>query len=196
MWEDRSGNAAALVPPLAGSALSADGSEDSAEDAPGDANSPPSDVEDEGEAGGPAAGAEQLRAEASSLPAGPAGDGAAAEGEPGAEPSGLQGAWEDRGGAGAGKGGPPAARRRPVWEDPDDARQAVNVAGRNRLRKLRAAEEERVLIGVHACTSPTEHDQPPRPSQASHACSQLVLDHRGHHCQAPSREAGPAHPLW
>ena len=154
VWEDRSGDAAALMPPLAGSARSADGSGVSAEDVRGDANSPPSDVEDEGEAGGPAAGAEQLQADASSLPAGPAGDGAAAEGEPGAEPSGLQGAWEDRGGAGAGGGGPPAARRRPVWEDPDDARQAMNVTGRNRLRKLRVAEEERVLTGVHACISP------------------------------------------
>ena len=168
VWEDRSGDAAALVPPLAGSALSADGSEVSAEDLAGDADSPPSDSEDEDEAGGPAARAEQLRVGTSSLPAGPAADEAPAEGEPGAEPGGLQGAWEDRGGADAGGRGPPAARRRPVWEDPDDARQAVNIAGRNRLRKLRAAEEERVLTGAHACVLPLSESA--FLAQPSHAC--------------------------
>lgn len=193
VWEDRSGDAGALVPPLAGSALSADGSDISAEDVRVEADGPLSDREDEDEAGGPAAGAEKLRIEASSLLAGPAGDEAAAEDESGAEPCGLQGAWEDRSGAGAGGNGPLAARRRPVWEDLDDARQAVNVAGRNRLRKLRAAEEERVLTGVHARVMAMSMNSLTG-TMPSHACMFAAISlHRGHYFQAPNRVAGPAH---
>jgi U3 small nucleolar RNA-associated protein 18 len=42
----------------------------------------------------------------------------------------------------------PAEGRRPVWEDPDDATATVNVASRNRLRKLRQTEGEAVLSGA------------------------------------------------
>jgi hypothetical protein len=38
--------------------------------------------------------------------------------------------------------------KRPVWDDPDDALVEVNVASRNRLRKLRQAEEEILLSGM------------------------------------------------
>ena len=155
MWEDRSGAAAALVQPLAGPAAKGVGSDVEAEEAGGsEADGADSDGEYRDGARELAVGAEQLQTSAGSQPTGPAASEAAADDEPGAEPSGLQGAWEDRRGAGAGGAGPPAARRRPVWEDPDDARQAVNVAGRSRLRKLRAAEEERVLTGVHTRIMP------------------------------------------
>lgn len=40
-----------------------------------------------------------------------------------------------------------ASTRRPVWEDPADAEKQVEVAGRNRLRKLRQTEEEQHLSG-------------------------------------------------
>lgn len=41
-----------------------------------------------------------------------------------------------------------AAKRRPVWEDEDDEEVQVNIAGRNRLRKLRQTEEETVVTGI------------------------------------------------
>lgn len=47
----------------------------------------------------------------------------------------------------------PAEGRRPVWEDPDDAAARIDVAGRSRLRKLRAAEDESVLTGARAVHS-------------------------------------------
>lgn len=41
----------------------------------------------------------------------------------------------------------PNHRRQAVWHDPDDAAISVEVAGKNRLRKLRQHEEEQVLSG-------------------------------------------------
>ena len=40
-----------------------------------------------------------------------------------------------------------ASTRRAVWADPEDAITEVEVAGRNRLRKLRQSEEEEKLSG-------------------------------------------------
>lgn len=56
--------------------------------------------------------------------------------------------FEDRAGGAAGPPPAAAAPKRPVWDDPDDALVEVNVASRNRLRKLRQAEEEVVLSGA------------------------------------------------
>lgn len=38
-------------------------------------------------------------------------------------------------------------RRRPAWEDPDDEMEEVDIAGRDRLRKLRQAEDETTVTG-------------------------------------------------
>ena len=38
-----------------------------------------------------------------------------------------------------------------MWEDPSDAVMHVNIAGRNRLRKLRQKEDDAVLTGVCLC---------------------------------------------
>jgi hypothetical protein len=46
----------------------------------------------------------------------------------------------------------PAAQRRPVWEDEEDETVEVNIAGRNRLRKLRQTEEETVLTGTSSAS--------------------------------------------
>ncbi len=40
------------------------------------------------------------------------------------------------------------AQKRPVWEDEEDEAVEVNIAGRNRLRKLRQTEEETVVTGT------------------------------------------------
>ena len=92
---------------------------------------------------------QQLRAEASSLPAGPARERARHPSPVGCRGPGWTAAALARGGT--------APRRRAGGQcgrTPDDARQAVNVVGRNRLRKLRVAEEERVLTGAHTCVMP------------------------------------------
>eukprot|EP00898_Chlorokybus_atmophyticus_P004567 jgi/Chlat1/5110/Chrsp33S05116 len=57
--------------------------------------------------------------------------------------------WEDRGGK---AGAPPLpvvskAARVPVWSDEADEEAIFNVAGRNRLRKLRQTEEESIVSG-------------------------------------------------
>ncbi len=172
VWEDRTGATPALAqrPDDADAdadaepASSADGEAagapryDSSED--GDTD------EDRGGAGG-ASGGGKMSLDASEEEE--AGEGAAAtaaapgpraDEQPGAGADGderLDGpraAWEDR--AGGGGGAAPAARR-PVWEDPDDASQAVNVAGRNRLRKLRRSEDEGVLTGARAPSAACAH---------------------------------------
>lgn len=44
--------------------------------------------------------------------------------------------------------GEPAAQQRAVWEDDEDEAVEVNIAGRNRLRKLRQTEEETLVSGT------------------------------------------------
>ncbi|KAK9830432.1 hypothetical protein WJX72_011741 [[Myrmecia] bisecta] len=62
---------------------------------------------------------------------------------------GVEGAvWEDRQGSSGTAAVAGQAEKQPAWEDADDATVEVNVASRNRLRKLRQSEEEVALAGV------------------------------------------------
>jgi hypothetical protein len=172
VWEDRTGAAPALAQRPADAdadaepASSADGEADEeAAGAPRYESSEDGDAdEDRGAAGGASGGSGRSLdvseeddagedAAATAAAPGPQADERPGEGADGgartARLHGPRAAWEDR--AGGGGGAAPAARR-PVWEDPDDASQAVNVAGRNRLRKLRRSEDESVLTGARSAT--------------------------------------------
>lgn len=46
----------------------------------------------------------------------------------------------------------PLRKRRPAWEDPDEEHLQLDVAAVSRLRKLRSAEAETTLTGVHLHT--------------------------------------------
>ena len=70
--------------------------------------------------------------------------GGASDGEEGGD---LPFAFEDRHGDVGASAAAGAAPRRPAWEDPDDGEVSVEVASKNRLRKLREREDEAVLSG-------------------------------------------------